>query len=149
MGHFAVARGARILINGIAVPIYPEPSQAIQNGVDRRLGGALAVGVLDPQQHGAAAPARVEPIEQRGARATDVQEAGGRRRETGDDGRGHIGGEYPARFNSVAAPVQGMGAGVTANVAKRSVGPASYWGDRRHIQNWTPAFPSCKGQDVG
>ena len=38
-----------------------------------------AVGVLDPQQIAAAVMARVQPVEQRGARAADMQEAGWRR----------------------------------------------------------------------
>ena len=46
---------------------------------------ALAVGVLDPQQHLAAAAARVEPVEQRGAGAADVEEAGRGGGEAGDD----------------------------------------------------------------
>jgi hypothetical protein len=49
---------------------------------------ALAVGVLDAQQHLAAGVPRKEPVEQRRARATDVQVAGRGGREAGDDGHG-------------------------------------------------------------
>src|SRR5205807_10027992 len=57
--------------------------------VDRGLRRALAVGVLDAQQHPAAAPARVQPVEQSGARAADVQKAGRRGSEARDDLIGH------------------------------------------------------------
>src|SRR5262245_58495712 len=81
--------GTRELIYGLAVPIEPEPGQAIEDGVDRRLRRPFAIGVLDPQQHFAAAPAGIEPVEERRSRPTDVQEARGRRRKTRDDRLGH------------------------------------------------------------
>ena len=65
--------------------VEPEPVQAVEDRVDRRLGRALAVGVLDPQQHLAAAAARVEPVEQRGAGAADMEEAGRGGSKAGDD----------------------------------------------------------------
>ena len=52
--------------------------------------GALAVGVLDAQQELAAGVAGIEPVEQRRARPADVQEAGGRGSEAGDDGFAHV-----------------------------------------------------------
>jgi hypothetical protein len=52
------------------------------------LGRSLAIGVLDAQQERAAETLGVEPVEQSRARAADMQEAGRRRREAGDDG-GH------------------------------------------------------------
>ena len=64
----------------------PSQVEPVEDRVDRRLGRALAVGVLDPQQHLAAASARVEPVEQRGAGAADMEEAGRRGGEAGDDG---------------------------------------------------------------
>jgi hypothetical protein len=54
-----------------------KPGEAIEDRVDCRLRGALPVGILDPQQHFAAAPAGIQPIEQCSARAPDVQEARG------------------------------------------------------------------------
>ena len=51
-----MARGLAELIDGLAVPIEAEPGQAIEDGVDRRLRRAFAIGVLDPQQHSSAAP---------------------------------------------------------------------------------------------
>ena len=84
-GDLGVAFGAGELIDDLAIPIEIEPGQAIEDGGDRGLGGAGAVGILDAQAELAAVVAGVEIVEQRGAGAADVQEAGGRRRETGDD----------------------------------------------------------------
>ena len=85
LGDLAVARGAAELVDDVAVPIELQPFQPVQDGVDRLLGGALAVGVLDPEQHLAAAAAGIEPVEQRGAGASDMEEAGRRGGEAGDD----------------------------------------------------------------
>ena len=68
----------------------PSQREPVENGVDGGLRGALAVGVLDSQQHLAAAAAGVEPVEQRGARAADMQKTGGRGGETGDDGHSGV-----------------------------------------------------------
>ena len=80
-----MALGARELADRLAVPVEAEPRQPVEDRVDRGLGRALAVGVLDAQQELAAGVAGVEPVEQRGARAADVQEAGRRGGEAGDD----------------------------------------------------------------
>src|SRR5439155_18606220 len=85
----AVAGGAGELVDGLAVPIDAEPGEPIEDGVDRRLGRALAVGVLDAQEHLAAAPARVKPVEQRGAGAADMEKSGRRGSKAGNDGLGH------------------------------------------------------------
>jgi hypothetical protein len=50
--------GAGVLVRRLAVPVEAEPGQAVEDGRDRRLGRALAVGVLDPEQHPAAGPWR-------------------------------------------------------------------------------------------
>ena len=84
-GDLGMARGARGLVDDLAVPIEAEPLQPVDDGVDRRLRGALAVGVFDAQHHPAAVLLGVEPVEQRRARAADMQKAGGRRSEAGDD----------------------------------------------------------------
>ncbi len=88
--HLAVAGGTGELIDRITVPGDAEPLQAIENGGNCRVRGALAVGILDPQQHFAPAPARVEPVEQRRTGAPDVEKSGRRRRKTGDDRLGHV-----------------------------------------------------------
>ena len=79
MRDFGVAGGALELEYRVAVPVEPEPLHARQDRVDRGLGGAGAVGILDPQQELAAVVAGVEQVEQRGARAAEVEVAGRRR----------------------------------------------------------------------
>ena len=86
LGDLAVPLGAGELVDDVAVPVEAEPAQPVEDRVDRRLGRALAVGVLDAQQHLAAEAAGIEPVEQGRARAADMEEAGGRGREAGDDG---------------------------------------------------------------
>src|SRR5262249_2675158 len=64
------------------VPIEPQPPQIAH---DRRLGFARRsadVGVLDPQNEGAALPAGEEPVEQRGPRVAHVELPGRTRGET-------------------------------------------------------------------
>jgi hypothetical protein len=59
------------------VPGDPEPGEAVENDAGVRLGAALAVRVLDPQDEHAARVPGVEPVEQRGAGAADVEVARG------------------------------------------------------------------------
>ena len=63
------------------VPVQAEPPQRVEDDLDVLGRVALGVGVLDAQQHLAAGVAGLEPVEQRGARATDVERAGRRGRE--------------------------------------------------------------------
>ena len=91
-----MARRTGELVNGVAVPPDAEPGEPVEDRGDRGLGRALAVGILDAEQHLAAAPTRIEPVEQRGARAADVQKAGRRGRKARDDGSGHRTGEWLA-----------------------------------------------------
>jgi hypothetical protein len=84
-GRLAMTVGARELAHRLAVPVETEPFEAVEDGVDGFRGGAFAVGVLDAEQELAAGLAGVEPVEQRGARPADMQEAGGRGGEAGDD----------------------------------------------------------------
>src|SRR5439155_26762558 len=72
------------------VPVEAEPRERLGDARDVLLGGARAVGVLDPEDEGAALVARVEPVEERGAGAADVQVSGRARRETHADGRAHV-----------------------------------------------------------
>src|SRR3546814_7994473 len=69
----------------VAIPVEPEPAHPVEDRVDRGLGGAGAVGILDAQQEIAAVVAREQPVEQRGARAADLEETRRRRREARDD----------------------------------------------------------------
>jgi hypothetical protein len=70
------------------VPVDAEPDQILEDAAHRLLGGARAIRVFDAQQE-AAVPLRQRPIEQRGARAADVQVTRRRRRETRDDAIPH------------------------------------------------------------
>src|SRR3546814_2342859 len=81
-----MAGGARELIDGVAVPMEVEPAHAVENRVDRRLGRTGAIGILDTEQEPAAMVAREQPVEQRGTRATDMEEAGRRGGEARHDG---------------------------------------------------------------
>src|SRR5258706_2661134 len=83
LGDFLVAREALHLEEGPLVPVEAEPLHALEDRVDRLLGRALEVGVLDAQDEFSAVPARIGPAEQRRARAADVQEAGRAGREAG------------------------------------------------------------------
>src|ERR1044071_9920794 len=78
-----MTRRARELEHRLAVPIELEKGEAVENRLDGFGRGARAVGVLDAQPEGAADMASVEPVEQRGARIADMEEAGGRRGEAG------------------------------------------------------------------
>ena len=86
LGHFTVAVQAVGLVHRAFVVVQTQPVHRFQDGVDRRLGAALAVGVLDTQGELAAAVARLQPAVQGGARAADVQVAGGTGSETGAAG---------------------------------------------------------------
>ena len=89
LGDLAMALGALKLADRLAVPIESEPFQPIENRVHRGLRRSLAICVLDAEQERAAEALGVEPVEQSRARASDMQEAGRRGREAGDDG-GHL-----------------------------------------------------------
>ena len=68
------------------VAIKAQPRQSIENRVNGRFGRTLTVGILNPQQITAAMMAREKPVEQRGARAANMQIARGRGRKTGNNG---------------------------------------------------------------
>src|SRR5690606_15330994 len=76
---------------GLAVPVEAQPVHAVENRVDRLPGGADLVGILDAQQELAAVVAGEQPVEQSGTSAADMEEAGGRGREAGDDLTGFSG----------------------------------------------------------
>ena len=73
----------------------------VEDRVDRRLGRARLVGILDPQQEFAAMMAGEQPVEQRGARAADMEEAGRRGRETRHDGGAGRFGQFGGQFGLI------------------------------------------------
>src|ERR1700677_4805361 len=84
-----MALSALKLTDRLAIPIESEPFEPVENCVPRGLGRTFAVGVLDAQQEPAVEALGVEPVEQRRARASDMQETGRRGGEAGNDG-GHL-----------------------------------------------------------
>ena len=64
------------------VPVEAEPAQAFEDGVDRRFRIALNIGVVEAEDHGAAIPPRIKPIEDESARTAHMEKASGRRRES-------------------------------------------------------------------
>ena len=68
------------------IRVQAEPGQAVEDDVHRRFGAAGFVGILDAEQEFAAFVAGGEKIEQSGAGAADMQQAGGGGGEAGADG---------------------------------------------------------------
>src|SRR5204862_527309 len=67
-------------------------------------GGALAVGILNAQQHLAPTPARVKPVEQSGASPSDMKEAGRRGGKACNNGLSHVARSMWAEIGSAAGP---------------------------------------------
>ena len=88
------------------VPIELEPPERVDDEADVLVGRARPVGVLDPEDEDAAVTARVEPVEQRRARAADVQVPGRAGREAHADAR-----RRRAVHNNVILPRAPSGAG--------------------------------------
>ena len=93
----ALARAGGVAGERAFVPIEAEPAQAVEDDVHGLLRIARGVGVLDAEDERAAGVAGVKPVEQRGARAADVQVAGRRR------------GEADARFHGLNLTTDGHG----------------------------------------
>ena len=58
---------------GAFVPIEPEPAQRRQDLIDHVLARSLEVRVLDPKDEHAVVMASVEPVEESGARAPEME----------------------------------------------------------------------------
>jgi hypothetical protein len=80
-GHLAVQRQALGLLV-LFIPAQIQPAQSVEDGVERDLGIAPHVGVVDAQDHDAAVVPGVQPVKDEGARAPDVQKTSGGRRKT-------------------------------------------------------------------
>src|SRR3954453_22109173 len=76
------------LKEGALVAGNAEPVEAVEDHAGVRLGAALAVGILDPKEEGAAGMTGEEPVEESGPGTADVEVSGGRRREA-NARRGH------------------------------------------------------------
>src|SRR5438874_6535423 len=105
-----MARSAGELVDDLAVPVEAEPAEAVDDRGDRLGGRALAVGVLDAQTEDPAVVTRIEPVEQCGAGAADMQEAGRRGGETDNDTHGrYVGAESGLRHMMTPLPHRGRG----------------------------------------
>src|SRR5690606_17164261 len=114
LGDLPVAVEPMGLVDRAFVVVQPQPVHRLEDRVDGRLGAALAVGVLYAQDELPAVAARLQPAVQRGARATDVQVAGGGRGEAGADGHG--GGRGAGTRDFTAGPTDfPIGAASAAN----------------------------------
>ena len=61
----------------LLVPGEVEPSQAVENRGERGFGVAFHVGIVDAENHGATVVAGVEPVEDEGTGAADVEKTRG------------------------------------------------------------------------
>src|SRR5690606_37859317 len=84
--NLVIARCARRLPL-FACPGEPEPRQILSDGICILLGGALAVGIVEPQDELAIVLACKQPVEYGRAHISDVQAASGTWGKT--DGNGH------------------------------------------------------------
>ncbi len=64
------------------VPGETQPAQSLEDGLDAGLGVALDIGVVEAQHHGSVVVAGIEPVEDEGAGAADVEKTGGRGRKS-------------------------------------------------------------------
>ncbi len=83
MGDFRMAFGAFRLEHRFTIPVEAQPVESFDDRVDRFLGRARLVGILDPQQRLAAVMAGKQPVEHRGPGTANMQKARGRRRKAG------------------------------------------------------------------
>ena len=88
VGDVLVALDSRALEDGLLVPIEPQPREAVEDDLGVLVTGAGLVGVLDTQQELAAHVPGVEPIEEGGAGAPDVEVARGGGGEADAGGHG-------------------------------------------------------------
>src|SRR5262249_23236642 len=85
--RLAVTLGALALKHRALVPVELEPDERVEDLLHVLAGRPLAVGVLDAQQELALPVARQQPVEQRRARAPDVERPRWRWREANPHNR--------------------------------------------------------------
>ncbi len=81
IGDLAVQRQSFGLLI-LFVPAQIEPAQAVENRIDAGFGVALDVGIVEAEDHGPSMMAGIEPVEDEGAGAANVQKTGRRRSES-------------------------------------------------------------------
>src|SRR6266851_5436151 len=87
VGDFLVALHAGALEHELLVPVEAQPGEAVEDHLRMLVGRARLVGVFDAQQELAALVAGVQPVEEGGAGASDVEIA--RRGRSEADAGGH------------------------------------------------------------
>src|SRR5688572_27408223 len=80
---------ALTVVGGAFIPIHSQPLESIDNRQQGFFYVSTRVSVVNAQQELPAVLPGVEPVEQRGPHAADVQIAGGTRSEAGANG--HVG----------------------------------------------------------
>src|SRR5262249_57266362 len=83
-----MSRQVRALEHDVLVPTEAEPAESLEDRARALLGAASLVGVFDAQQELAAVVLDVQPVEERGAGAPDVEIARGRWSEAETMGHG-------------------------------------------------------------
>ncbi len=106
LGHFLVPGDALGLVERAFVVVQAQPLHRLQDRIDRALGAAFTVGVLDAQHELAATMAGLQPAVQRGAGATDMQVAGGTGGEAGAAGHGGLEERVSPDFTSPPPPAE-------------------------------------------
>src|SRR4029077_1659943 len=92
----ALLRGGAIEVQALGlverafIPVEAQPKKAVDDALNEFRLVALGVGVFDAEDHGAVLLNGIEPVEQGGAGAADVEVAGGRRGETHAHGAGRL-----------------------------------------------------------
>ncbi|ABA50599.1 hypothetical protein BURPS1710b_2627 [Burkholderia pseudomallei 1710b] len=87
--HLAIAVHPLHLVVRAFVVVEPEPCHPFEDRIDRRLGRALEIRILDPQHERALHLAGERPRIERGSDVAEMDEAGGARRKTGAYRTGH------------------------------------------------------------
>ena len=66
----------RALVRDLLVPLEAEPPESLEDGAGAFLGAPGAIGVFDAEQELAAVTTDVEPVEERGSGAADMEVTG-------------------------------------------------------------------------
>ena len=77
-----MAREVGALVDDVSVPLEAKPLESVEDRAGAFVRAAGSVRVFDPEKELAAVVFDVEPVEERRARATDVEVAGGAGGET-------------------------------------------------------------------
>ena len=125
-GGLRVARERVELELHVAVPVEPEPPQRALDLLDGLRHLAARVGVLDPEQELALLVSRKEPVEERSANTSDVEEAG--RAGCKPDADGHAVIVVPCSPAPTSPP---LGGSTPPSSARSSVAPRPFRSSRR------------------